>query len=262
MSKLLFHYVLKKAANRLKLGSYSLNGRNFAGRICVFHRGAGLKYQYRVVDFKRRLNLFGVVWKIVSDPNRTATLGLVLYSNGFFSYIILSEGVGPRYELFSGDSLNESLVYNPGYSVQLLYLPTFAKVNNIELLANRGATLCRAAGARALIIVKRKNHVVLKLNSGWLINVPLNCVASFGVSSNRLHQSNKIFKAGKNRGLGWRPHVRGVAMNPCDHPHGGGNGKTSPPNPPVSPWGKMTKGHHTKHKKTDKIKRSLYKQLR
>ena len=224
----LLRFVLRRIEKRLVLGTYSRKGRNFSGRLCVFNRGGGLIRKYRLIDFKRRLNLFGYVYKIFYDPNRTAYLGLISYDNGFFSYIILTEGVRIGSRIFSGNLLINNSCLSIGSSLDMFNIGLFSIISNIESSFMQGATLCRAAGSGALLISKMDNCVTLKLKSGWLINIDVKCIASIGYSSNMLHNMHIIGKAGKNRGLGKRPVVRGVAMNPCDHPHGGGNGKTSP----------------------------------
>jgi len=235
MKDLVLSYTIKKALKRLNIGVYSKNGRNCFGRICVFHRGGGNLKKYRLIDFHRRLNLFGYVFKILYDPNRTSHIGLVFYENGFFSYIILSDGIKLGDRLFSGDTLINTNCYLQGSSLPLKFIPLFNIVNNIEIFPNRGAIYVRSAGNGAIIVSKNDNNVTLKLKSGWLITVSSSCMASLGYVSNILHNTVNLKKAGKARGLGKRPTVRGVAMNPCDHPHGGGNGKTSPPRAPVSP---------------------------
>ena len=262
MNIIVLNYTIKKILKKLNVGIYSKNGRNNFGRICVFHRGGGNLKKYRLIDFYRRLNLFGYVYKIIYDPNRTSFIGLIFYENGLFSYIILSDNVVIGNKIFSGDSIINNNCYLQGSAIPLKYIPLFNIVNNIEISPNKGAIFIRSAGNSAIIVSKTLENVTLKFKSGWLVTVPSNCMASLGHVSNILHNMNIIKKAGKNRGLGIRPTVRGVAMNPCDHPHGGGNGKTSPPRAPVSPWGRMTKGPHTKNTKFDKLKRKLFKKIR
>ncbi len=245
---------------KLRIGCYSTKGRNFSGRICVFHRGSGNVFKYRVIDLYRRLNLFGFIYKILYDPNRTAFLGLVLYENGLFSFIILSQGLDIGSRIFSGYSLNKKLDF--GYSVPLEQINIFSIINNIEIMPYKGFSLCRSAGSSAIVVSKEDSKVSLKLKSGWLLSISNQCMASLGYTSNILHNSLVIGKAGFNRNLGIRPTVRGVAMNPCDHPHGGGNGKTSTPRLPVNKYGKPAKWVHTTLKKEQKLKRSLYKKIR
>lgn len=262
MNPNVLNYILFKASNKLKIGSYSRFGKNFSGRICVFHRGGGFVRKYRLLDIHRRLNLNGVIYNVIYDPNRTAFIGLVLYENGLLSYIILSHSLTVGSKVFSGEVVANDIPVYDGSSVSLKYINLFTIVNNIELRERQGASLCRAAGTSAIIISKTEKSAILKLKSGWHLTIPLECIASLGYCSNMEHNMVRIGKAGKVRGLGIRPTTRGVAMNPCDHPHGGGNGKTSPPSSPMSPWGKLTKGTHTKRKKTDKLKRFLFKKIR
>lgn len=256
------NYVLKKALKKMNIGTYSRNGRNTFGRICVFHRGGGNVRKYRLIDFYRRLNLFGYIYKIIYDPNRTAFIGLVFYENGLFSYIILSDNVKVGNKVYSGFKYINDDCHSKGSALTLKNISLFSIVNSIELKPGKGASLSRAAGTGSMVVSKTNENVVLKSKSGWLTTVSIDCMASIGYTSNILHNMQVIGKAGKNRGLGKRPTVRGVAMNPCDHPHGGGNGKSSPPRAAVSPWGKMTKGPHTKNKKIDKLKRKLFKKVR
>lgn len=262
MTQTVLNYVLRKALKKLNIGTYSRNGRNAFGRICVFHRGGGNVRKYRLIDLYRRLNLFGYVYKIIYDPNRTAFVGLVFYENGLFSYIILSDNVKVGNKIYSGCNYISEECHSKGSALTLKDISLFSIVNSVELQPGKGASLSRAAGTGSMIIAKTDVKVTLKSKSGWLITIPINCMASIGYASNILHNMQIIGKAGKNRGLGKRPTVRGVAMNPCDHPHGGSNGKSSPPRAPVSPWGKMTKGPHTKNKKIDRLKRKLFKKVR
>jgi len=248
MTKSLLIYTFSKVSKKLKFGTYTRTGKNFSGKICVFRRGGGNKKIYRLIDFYRRLNLFGIVCEVQYDPYRSAYIGLVLYDNGLFSNIILSENVIVGNRIFSGSASDNKYAFNKGSSFLLSNFPLFSIVNNIESRPFFGSSIARSAGVGAVLISNNSGHVVLKLRSGWLVKVSANSVATLGYVSNMLHNMKTLGKAGKNRGLGKRPVVRGVAMNPCDHPHGGGNGKTSPPPSPVSPWGKITKWVHTKKK--------------
>jgi large subunit ribosomal protein L2 len=235
MPSLLLKYILDKASKRLAFGAYGKNGRNHFGRITVFHRGGGLVKQYRKVDYYRRLNLFGYVCKIIYDGVRTSFLGLIFYENGLFSYIILSDTLKIGDKLYSGNNLsrNKSIQTGSAFLVKKFFL--FDIINNIELKPYKGAALARAAGMGVVIVSKNIKSVTLKMKSGWLVTISAECIGTLGYVSNILHNLQRVPKAGKNRVLGIRPTVRGVAMNPCDHPHGGGNGKTSPPRAPVSP---------------------------
>jgi len=157
------------------------------------------------------------------DPIRTSKIGLVIYENGLSSYILLQKGVKVDTLLYSGSFFNSEQV-KKGDSILLKYMPLFSVVSNIENKPYKGGSLCRAAGVGSVLIGKKKGKGILKLNSGWQLEIPLTCIASLGVISNKWN-NNIIGKAGKSRWLGFKPKVRGVAMNPCDHPHGGGNGK-------------------------------------
>jgi len=188
-------------------------------------------------------------------------LGLIFYESGFFSYILLSEGIKIGYKLFSGQNINK-IMPSIGSAILLNEVPLFSIVNSCELKKKEGGKLSRSAGNGSIIISKTDDNIVLKMRSGWLLNVSPYCMAALGYCSHTSHLLEIVGKAGKNRGKGIRPTVRGVAMNPCDHTHGGGNGKSSPPSAPVSPWGKMTVGPHTKNKKIDKLRRKLFKKVR
>ena len=262
----ILNYMVLKVSKILKIGSLSVNGRNMFGRICVHHRGCGFSYKYRIIDYHRRLNQYGAVYRIVYDPNRTAFLGFVLYENGLFSYIIVSDKVVEGSSIFSGDSehLFKKSDFNLflGSSVPLTKLNLFQIVNNVELRPFFGSILARAAGVGLIIVNILDDKVTLKSKSGWLLTVSSNCMASLGFVSNLLHSSKRIKKAGIVRGWGWRPVVRGVAMNPCDHPHGGGEGKKGSPRNPKTPWGKLTRHTPTKNKKINRLNRRLFKKIR
>lgn len=262
MSKNILNYISQCVSKKLKVGTYNRLGINFSGKICVFHRGGGNKHFYRVIDFYRRLNAFGLIYGISYDPNRSAHLGLILYDNGVFSNIIISDGVLIGGKIFSGTSAINKLCLKKGSSLPISNIGVFSIVNNIEVRPKFGAAIARAAGAGAVVVSATSTFATMKLRSGWFLKVSPDSIASIGYVSNMLHNMSVIGKAGKNRGLGKRPVVRGVAMNPCDHPHGGGNGKTSPPSSPVTPWGKITKWVHSKSKKVDKLKRRLFKKIR
>lgn len=266
MSLNVLNYFVLKILDVFKLGSLSLKGRNSFGRICVFHRGGGNKFKYRLVDFHRRLNQFGYVYSILYDPNRTAFLGLILYNNGLFSHIILSDTVTEGSFIFSGDDPaifnNREFKLDSGTSLPLYNFDLFSVVNNVEYRPFFGSSLARSAGSSLIILNFFSDKVYLKSKSGWILIVSNMCMASLGFVSNVLHKSISIAKAGKTRGLGWRPIVRGVVMNPYDHPHGGGEGKKGSPRNPKTPWGKLTKHTHTKNKKVDRLKRRLFKKIR
>jgi len=235
LSKPILNYICSKVSKKFKFGTYIKTGKNFSGKICVFHRGGGNKKIYRCIDFYRRLNFFGVVYSIQYDPYRSAYIGLVLYDNGLFSSIVLSDGLAVGNKIFSGKEIIAENCLSKGSSLALSNLGLFTIVSNVESRPLFGAALARAAGSGAITLSFVDKFVNIKLKSGWIVKVSSNVVASLGYVSNMLHNMTVIGKAGKNRGLGKRPIVRGVAMNPCDHPHGGGNGKTSPPVMPVTP---------------------------
>jgi len=180
----------------------------------------------------RRLNLVGYVFKVIKVLNYTGLLALVIYQNGMSSYILLAEGCGVGSVFFSGSQLlkdKERICLGSGSTIANCFIPLFSLVYNIELVAFGGGKIARAAGASGLIITKSINKITLKLKSGWNLSVGDSNISSIGVVSNSEHRFYKIGKAGTNRKFGIRPTVRGVAMNPCDHPHGGGEGKASPP---------------------------------
>ncbi len=257
------YYFFKKIKKKLTKGIKCKGGRNFLGRICVRGQGGGNKRIFRYIDFIRRVNASGKVINIIYDPSRTARLGLVIYLNSFCSYILLQKNVKIGSVIYSGSSILKGNVIESGYSLPLKYMPLFSSISNIELKPFIGSTLCRAAGTSCILIGKTLDNKkgVLKLNSKWELHVSLNCISSFGASSNKALNNLFIKKAGKNRALGWKPKVRGVAKNPCDHPHGGGNGKKPKPKIPVNAWHTVFKWTHTKNTKKDNLKRRKFKKL-
>ena len=257
------YYFFKKIKKKLTKGIKSKGGRNFLGRVCVRGQGGGNKRIFRYIDFIRRVNASGKVINIIYDPSRTARLGLVIYLNSFCSYILLQKNVKIGSVIYSGSSILKGNLIESGYSLPLKYMPLFSNISNIELKPFIGSTLCRAAGTSCILIGKTLDNKkgVLKLNSKWELHVSLNCISSFGASSNKALNNLFIKKAGKNRALGWKPKVRGVAKNPCDHPHGGGNGKKPKPKIPVNAWHTVFKWTHTKNTKKDNLKRRKFKKL-
>lgn len=227
------------------------------GRICVYHRGGGNKKIYTHVDFFRRLNQYGTILKIFKDSFRTGFLAFVFYDNGLSSFILLTEGLKIGDRFFSGFFFQQ--MYNNGSTFLVKNVGLFTNVHSLELFPLSGAKLCRAAGTNALLISKDIDKVCLKLSSGWQFSVSLNSLCNLGMVSNFLNRFVIVGKAGKTRSFGIKPTVRGVIKNPCDHPHGGGEGRGSPPRAQVSPWGKLTKGTPTKQKKSDKLRRKLFK---
>ncbi|MFZ9034772.1 MAG: 50S ribosomal protein L2 [Francisellaceae bacterium] len=223
-------------------------GRNNLGRITVRHQGGGHKQHYRLIDFKRTKDgIPAKVERLEYDPNRSANIALLLYADGERRYIIAPKGVSVGTEIISGDHVS----IKPGNAMPIRNIPVGAVIHNIELKPGKGAQMIRSAGTSAQIVGKDNTYAIIRLRSGEMRKILLNCRAVIGTVSNSEHSLRSIGKAGANRWRGIRPTVRGVAMNPVDHPHGGGEGRTSGGRHPVSPWGLPTKG-----KKTRKNKRS------
>ena len=222
-------------------------GRNSYGRITVRHRGGGNRRKYRVIDFKR--NRFGIeatVMTLEYDPNRSAFIALVQYTDGVKSYIIAPIGLKVGDVIVSGPDAD----IKPGNALPLINIPVGTVIHNIELYPGKGAQLARSAGNMAQLMAKENGMALLRLPSGELRNVPANCMATVGQVSNPEHSNVNYGKAGRKRHMGWRPTVRGSVMNPCDHPHGGGEGKSPIGRPgPVTPWGKPALGYKTRDKK-------------
>ncbi|MDO4730526.1 MAG: 50S ribosomal protein L2 [Clostridia bacterium] len=229
------------------------SGRNSYGRITVRHRGGGNRRKYRMIDFKRqKFDVDAIVKTIEYDPNRSAFIALIEYEDGEKSYIIAPNGLKVGYKIQSGP--NADIL--PGNALPLENIPTGTFVHNVELYPGKGAQLARSAGNMAQLMAKENKLALLRLPSGELRNVPIKCMATIGQVSNTDHENVKIGKAGRKRHMGIRPTVRGSVMNPCDHPHGGGEGKSPIGRPgPVTPWGKPTLGYKTrkKHHRTDKF---------
>ena len=239
-----------KAVKSLTYGKSSTGGRNNLGRITSRHKGAGHKNRYRIVDFHRRKDdIKGKIERLEYDPNRSAYLALVKYEDGEMNYIIAPSKIKVGDEIISGKNKGIEI----GNCMPLSDIPAGTSIHNIELAPNGGAKLVRSAGTTATIAGMDENYVVIKLSSGEIRKIISTARATIGTVSNSDHQNIKIGKAGRNRWKGIRPQSRGVAMNPVDHPHGGGEGKTSGGRSPVSPWGQSAKGLKTrKNKKTDK----------
>ncbi len=227
------------------------SGRNNAGRITVRHRGGGHKQAYRKVDFKRNKDgIIGTVERIEYDPNRSAHLALVLYADGERRYIIAPKNVSKGSEVQSG----EAAPIKPGNCLPLDNIPLGATIHCVELKPGKGAQMMRSAGTSAQLVAKEGIYAILRMRSGEMRKVLLTCRGTIGEVSNSEHNLRSLGKAGANRWRGRRPTVRGVAMNPVDHPHGGGEGKTSGGRHPVSPTGRPTKGAKTrKNKRTNKM---------
>lgn len=224
-------------------------GRNNAGRITTRHRGGGHKRRYRTVDFKRNKDgIPGKVERIEYDPNRSAHLALVLYADGERRYVVAPKGVGAGDEIHSGPSAS----IKNGNALPLRNIPVGTIVHCVELQPGKGAQIARSAGASVQLVAREGLHATLRLRSGELRRVSVDCRATVGEVGNAEHTLRSLGKAGAVRWRGRRPTVRGVAMNPVDHPHGGGEGRTSGGRHPVTPWGKSTKGHKTRqNKRTD-----------
>jgi large subunit ribosomal protein L2 len=222
-------------------------GRNNLGRITLRFRGGGHKRKYRVIDFKRdKLDVPGIVETIEYDPNRTARIALVKYGDGERRYMVapLGLGVGDRVV-----STNKEAEISPGNAMLLKNIPVGTIIHNIEFNIGRGAQIARTAGAAATLMAKEGKYALIKMPSGELRKVILECRATIGQVGNVDHSNITVGKAGRTRWLGRRPHVRGTVMNPIDHPHGGGEGKTKGGRIPVTPWGVPTKGYKTRRNK-------------
>jgi large subunit ribosomal protein L2 len=226
-----------------------INGRNNQGRITVRHRGGGHKRHYRLIDFKRNKDgIVGRVERIEYDPNRSAHILLVLYRDGERRYVIAPKGVRVDSEIVSG----VDAPIKPGNCLPLQNIPVGSMVHCVELRPNKGAQLARSAGTSVQLVAREGEYCLLRLRSGELRKVLSKCRATIGEVSNTEHNLRSLGKAGASRWLGRRPTVRGVAMNPIDHPHGGGEGRTSGGRHPVSPTGIPTKGYKTRRNKRTK----------
>ena len=228
------------------------SGRNSYGRITVRHRGGGNRNKYRIIDFKRRkFDVEATVVSLEYDPNRSAHIALIEYTDGVKSYIIAPVGLKVGDKVVSGPSAD----IKPGNALPLVNIPVGTFVHNVELYPGKGAQLAGSAGNMAQLMAKENGLALLRLPSGELRNVPENCMATIGQVGNIDHENVKIGKAGRKRNMGWRPTVRGSVMNPNDHPHGGGEGKSPVGRPgPVTPWGKPALGYKTrKNIRSDKL---------
>ena len=228
-----------------------ISGRNNSGKITSRHRGGGHKRSYRIIDFKRiKDNIAAKIERLEYDPNRSANIALVLYADGERRYIIATKGLKAGDEVISGDSV----AIKKGNVIPMINIPLGSVIHCIELKPGKGAQLARSAGSSAQLVAKEGDYVTLRLRSGEVRKVLAQCRATIGEVSKSEHSLRKLGKAGVSRWKGVRPTVRGVAMNPVDHPHGGGEGKTSGGRHPVSPWGMPTKGYKTRsNKRTDKF---------
>jgi len=221
-------------------------GRNNNGRITVRHQGGGHKQHYRVIDFKRnKTDIPGRVERLEYDPNRSANIALILYADGERRYIIAPKN------LSAGDSViaSQDAPIKPGNAMPMRYIPVGSVVHCIEMKPGKGAQIARSAGASVQLVAKEGAHAILRLRSGEMRKILIDCMATIGEVGNSEHGLRSLGKAGAVRWRGKRPTVRGVAMNPVDHPHGGGEGRTSGGRHPVTPWGVPTKGYKTRTNK-------------
>ena len=228
-------------------------GRNSYGRITVRHHGGGNKQKYRIIDFKRdKMDVPATVLRLEYDPNRSAFIALVQYEDGEKRYIIAPVGLKAGDKIISSASAD----IKPGNCLPIANIPVGEMIHCIELYPGKGAQLVRSAGNMAQLMAKEGVYALIRLPSGEQRNIPANCMATIGQVGNTDHENTNIGKAGKKRHMGWRPSVRGSVMNPNDHPHGGGEGKSPIGRPgPVTPWGKPTLGYKTraKHHRSDKF---------
>jgi large subunit ribosomal protein L2 len=240
-----------KPLKKLTVGKSEKGGRNNTGRITVRFRGGGHKQTYRIVDFKRRkLDVAATVERIEYDPNRTSFIALIKYADGEQAYIIAPQRLSVGDTVVSGDNVD----IKPGNALPLANIPVGTIVHNVEMKIGKGGAIARSAGGYAQIVGRDQGYVSLRLSSGETRSIHGLCFATVGAVSNPDHMNASMGKAGRHRWLGQRPHNRGVTMNPVDHPHGGGEGRTSGGRNPVSPWGKPTKGKKTRsNKSTDKF---------
>ncbi len=236
-----------KPVKALTEGKSQKGGRNNTGRITVRFRGGGHKQTYRIIDFKRRKSdMPAKVERLEYDPNRTSFIALIRYADGEQAYIIAPQRLSAGDEVVSGNQVD----VKPGNAMPLSSIPVGTIVHNIEMKIGKGGAIARSAGAYAQIVGRDQGYVSLRLSSGEQRLIHGQCYATVGAVSNPDHMNTSMGKAGRHRWLGQRPHNRGVTMNPVDHPHGGGEGRTSGGRHPVTPWGKPTKGKKTRSNKS------------
>lgn len=240
------HLYKGKPVKTLTEGLTKSGGRNNSGRLTARRRGGGHKRAYRMVDFKRtKFDMVATVERLEYDPNRSAFIALVKYEDGELSYILAPQRLGVGDQVVSGKQVD----VKPGNAMPLASVPVGTIVHNVELKQGKGGQIARAAGTYAQLVGRDGPYAIIRLNSGEQRLVRGECMATVGAVSNPDNSNQSIGKAGRNRWKGWRPSVRGVAMNPVDHPHGGGEGRTSGGRHPVTPWGKPTKGKKTRRNK-------------
>ena len=240
-----------KPVKKLTRGLTKSGGRNNKGRITMWHRGGGHKRTYRIVDFKRRkLDVEGTVQRLEYDPNRTAFIALIEYDDGEQAYIIAPQRLGVGDKIVAAQRAD----IKPGNAMPISSVPVGTIIHNVELKPGKGGQLARSAGAYVQLVGRESGYALLRLTSGEVRRVRAECMASIGAVSNPDQKNTNLGKAGRKRWLGRRPVVRGVVMNPIDHPHGCGEGRTSGGRHPVTPWGVPTKGKRTRNnKKTDRL---------
>jgi large subunit ribosomal protein L2 len=240
-----------KPVKALTKGLHSTGGRNNKGRITVWSRGGGHKRRYRAIDFKRRrFDAPATVERLEYDPNRSAFIALIRYQDGELSYILAPQRIKPGDQVVSGERVD----IVPGNAMPLQNIPLGTIVHNVEMKPEKGGQIARAAGTYVQLVGKDAGYALLRLKSGEQRMVRAECMATIGAVSNPDHKNINLGKAGRKRWKGRRPVVRGAAMNPVDHPHGGGEGKTSGGRHPVTPWGVPTKGKRTRsNKATDRL---------
>ena len=240
-----------KPVKKLTRGLTKSGGRNNKGRITMWHRGGGHKRTYRILDFKRRkLDVEGIVQRLEYDPNRTAFIALIEYDDGEQAYIIAPQRLGVGDKILAAQRAD----IKPGNAMPISSIPVGTIIHNVELKPGKGGQLARSAGAYVQLVGRESGYALLRLTSGEVRRVRAECMASIGAVSNPDQKNTNLGKAGRKRWLGRRPVVRGVVMNPIDHPHGGGEGRTSGGRHPVTPWGVPTKGKRTRNnKKTDRL---------
>jgi large subunit ribosomal protein L2 len=241
-----------KPVKALTVGKSSKGGRNNMGRVTARYQGGGHKQSYRLVDFKRRkFEIEATVERLEYDPNRTAFIALIKYDDGELSYILAPQRLAAGDKVISSE---KGVDVKPGNTMPLQYIPVGSIVHNVEMKPGKGGQMARSAGTYVQLVGRDQGMAILRLNSGEQRLVPGSCLATIGAVSNPDHGNTNDGKAGRSIWKGKRPHVRGVAMNPVDHPHGGGEGRTSGGRHPVTPWGKPTKGKRTRsNKQTNKF---------
>ncbi len=240
-----------KPVKNLTEGLTRTGGRNNTGRITSRHIGGGHKRRYRLIDFKRRKwDMAAEVQRLEYDPNRTAFIALLQYEDGEQAYILAPQRLKVGDKVEAGEKAD----IKPGNALPLSKIPVGTIIHNVELKPGKGGQIARSAGTYVQIVGRETGYAQVRLTSGELRLIRQECMATVGAVSNAEHNNENLGKAGRRRWMGWRPHVRGVVMNPIDHPHGGGEGRTSGGRHPVTPWGKPTKGKRTRsNKKTDRL---------